>query len=176
MLVTESAVNDPVSLQEVKVFLELDDDFTQYDTLLSSLITKARKTCEAYTNCSLVEKDIIARWEAAATEELPCGPVNSIDSVKDGSGNVLDASSYTREGILGAFVKLRIDRELPTEVSYNAGYSEVPEGFKVAIMKQVCDDFEQRTGFDLSGRLAVQSFPNNWKEAIKQYRRITWLG
>lgn len=47
---------EPVSLSKAKNFLRLDDDFTNDDDLITTLIVAAREAVEAFTGLSLVQK------------------------------------------------------------------------------------------------------------------------
>lgn len=162
------AGSTPVSLEEVKEYLVIDGN--DHDTLLARLIEAATVAVEKYCGISLRETAITCRYEAAGRVEIPYGPVQSITSVEDADGSAVE---YTQEGLAGSFIALDLQRTVPTVITYVAGYTEVDEALKLAITKKVVDDFEMRSGVNLSDQTR-QLLPNNWQSAAKPYRRITW--
>lgn len=162
---------EPVLLGELKSFLQID--FDDHNTLLNTLLVSARESVEKFTGTTLCNNvDMVARFEECSTEEIPYGPVKSITSVLDKNDGEV---SHEIEGLLPGHVKIALNRESPTIIRYIAGSETIPYPLKVAIMKLATDNFEQRTGFDLSGRMSMTEFPNNWKVTATPYRRITWL-
>jgi len=162
---------EPVTLEELKSHLSID--FNDHDSLLNILLTQAREQVEEYTATTLLASDYVVRWEQVTTEELPYGPVIGVESVKDKDGE--DVLSYSLEGLMGKFVSIKADSLTPVIVNYSAGYTSVPFGLKLAIMKLASDNFEQRTGFDVSGKMTFQNFPNDWRKTAAPYSRKTWL-
>lgn len=166
-----SGVVEPVTLGAYKAHLEID--FDKHDTLLTEFLVSARIEIENFLCVSLIETTITARWEELGSEELPYGPVHSIETVKDKDGE--DVTGHTIEGMEGSFMSIKADRTEPTVIVYKAGYQPpIPHPIKLAIMKRATDHFEQRTGFDLSGNVGAQPLPNDWKSVCRPYRRITW--
>lgn len=77
---SESSPTEPVTLTQLKAQLYIT--FTDDDTLLTSLITQARKAIENYCNISIVTQLVILTADLYDEWELPYGPVTGITSVK----------------------------------------------------------------------------------------------
>jgi uncharacterized phiE125 gp8 family phage protein len=89
---------EPLSTAEAKLHLRVDH--TSDDTLISALIVAAREHVENYLVGSLVEQTravYLSAWPYAPFR-LPCGPVQSIDSVKytdsDGAEHTVSTDLY----------------------------------------------------------------------------------
>lgn len=96
-------VAEPLSLSEAKDQIRVDQDFTDEDTYISTLITAAREYCEGRKNYALVEQTL-DYW----IDQFPCSgiaielpratPLASIVSVlytdSDGTETEWDASNY----------------------------------------------------------------------------------
>lgn len=80
----ESSPTEPVTLAQAKAQLIIT--FTDDDTLITSLITQARKAIENYCNVSMVAKVITFTADLFNEWELPYGPVTAITSVQTRSG------------------------------------------------------------------------------------------
>lgn len=156
----------PVWITEIKSYLQIDTE--DHDDLLSVLLKSAIDTVEAFCGVSIIQATIKVSWQALGTsEELPYGPVREIVTSPDNA----DINGY-----VPGFVVISGMTNSAVEVEYKAGYPDIPEDLKLSVMKLVLDNFEQRTGFSMAGREAVQILPNNWKDTAKKHRRITWLG
>lgn len=167
-------VTEPVELDEVKTFLSIDLDTEEHDSLLTSLITTARQAVETYTGLSLVDSSVVAQFDNIYDNvELPYGPVKSLTSVVDYDGDAV--TDYKTTGLFNGFVKLAYVSETPVDAAYLTGYvGAIPEALKTAIKKKIATDFEQRTGFDVSGKATVQVYPNDWKAEAAPYSRKRW--
>lgn len=168
VLITKTGVS-PVSLSDVKQHLQIDDNDDNHDALLNTLIDSAIEEIEKYCAISIIDSNVTAQWEAIGSEELPYGPIKEIETVTGASLSAI-------EGLLGSFQVINANSPAPVTVSYKTGWMELPKAIKLGIIKHVTDNFEQRTGFNLSGREALQQFPNDWKHTVRGYRRILWLG
>lgn len=82
---SESSPTEPVTLAQLKAQLYIT--FTDDDTLLTSLITQARKAIENYCNISIVTQLVVLTADLYDEWELPYGPVTGITSVKTRSAN-----------------------------------------------------------------------------------------
>jgi hypothetical protein len=166
-------VTEPVTLDEVKTFLSIDIDTEDHDSLLLSLITAAREAVESYTGVSLVPSDVIAEFDSIYdVVELPYGPVTELTTITDSEGDTV--TDYKTRGVTGSFMRLAYASETFVQATYVTGYTVVPEALKTAIKKRVADDFEQRTGFTLTGQGLLQVSPNDWKAQAAPYSRKTW--
>lgn len=81
----ESSPTEPVTLTEAKSHLIIS--FTDDDTLISSLITQARKIIENYCAISIVAQTVTLIADLFNEWELPYGPVTGIQSVATRTGN-----------------------------------------------------------------------------------------
>lgn len=82
---------EPISRDEAKRFLNIDDDITKFDLEVDGFIAAARIWIEAYTGLALVStvyEMALDSWPSCGLE-LPRSPLISIDSIKytDGDGN-----------------------------------------------------------------------------------------
>jgi Phage gp6-like head-tail connector protein len=80
----ESSPTEPVTLAQVKAQLIIS--FTDDDTLLTSLITQARKAIENYCAVSMAYQTITLIADLFNEWELPYGPVNGILGVSTRTG------------------------------------------------------------------------------------------
>lgn len=132
-------ITEPVSLAEAKEYLRID--FSDDDTLITSLITSARQKCEKILGLVLVDTTVKALYKNNGTiVELFYGPIKSdedgipiitgfddSDSIKGWDGNVWIESQQ---------------HEL--NLTYDSGWEETPDWAKNAILKQVAWDYENR--------------------------------
>lgn len=127
----EDAV-EPVELSEAKEQLRVD--FDDEDTKITRLISAARKWAEDYTGLSLVETTVtVVIDNAKGNYQLPYGPFIDTFAAEDEDGNVIATDSYEiiAEGNSVFFSYSASGR---TAISYKAGFAEVPEGLKQAIL------------------------------------------
>lgn len=166
-------VVEPVTVSEAKAFLSIDEDTDVHDSLIGSLIITARQAVEDYAGVSLVDSTVIVQFDDIIdSRELPYGPVKSITGVTDVDGDAIE--DYKTFGIVNSFQRLVYVSDTMVQATYQTGYTTVPESLKTAIKKKVADDFEQRTGFDVSGKITMQEYPNDWKSDAARYSRKTW--
>ena len=176
---SESGIVEPLTVAEVKNYLRLegfiDDqeslstDFDDDNTLIADLITSARVRMEEFTGLSFVPKT----WEIEFTNyagwfEIPFGPVNSINSLKDSNGDTIAAADYEFSN------SLRIIKE-PTwsemVLNYDAGYTTLPKGLKEAMYKEVAYRYINRGDINVDG---LSREAQNLASPFKQ--PMTWLG
>lgn len=152
---------EPVDLAMLKKHLQID--FDDHDELLSMLLTAAREEVEQYTSLSIVESTVTVRWETLTTGVLPFGPVKSFTS---------DISGYTKRGL--DYPSITANSYEPVEITYTAGFENVPMALKLAIIKLATDHFTARTGVSL-GENALAILPNDWKSEAKKFSKRSWL-
>lgn len=106
--VTIEPVSEPLTVSEVKTWLRVEDGITADDTLISSLITAARKHVERYTGISLLSQTIQEVYDdfpLANDKETPnaelrlsVSPLISVTSVgyvdSTGSDQTVSALNY----------------------------------------------------------------------------------
>lgn len=159
-----------IDVSYVKTYLGIET--TIHDTLLNRLIIAARQEFENVSQVSVVSRQVTAIWSDAYTfVRLPYIPHGDIITVKNANDTVLvlDAD-YTIQGIK----EKRIYGDFPNglKVNYHAGYnSDTPEDIKLAITKNVVENFEMRTGISATN---AKLLPNNWRKTAIKYRPL-WM-
>lgn len=179
---TCSLSQEPVTLAQAKAQCRVD--FSDDDDYISTLITQCRAAIESYCNISIVLKtctvtisnncippylnryNSISRWDyafygihsASQWFELPYGPVRTVTSVTMTDNNsitVLTADTdYFLRGTL--FKEMRINNWGGTAlVVYYAGYTDVPNDLKLAILNEIAFRYEMRG--DTANRYAQQN-------------------
>lgn len=140
---------EPVSLEEAKLYMKIDDDITEDDDLIDSLITSARQQLEKLTGLSFIPKTITVQLKnECGGIEIPYGPVSgTIDPtlVTDRDGN--EIGDFNIYGI-GGFYYLP-DKTCFVQLIYTAGYGydfELPEDLKTAIKAKVFVMYDDRKG------------------------------
>ncbi len=168
--VSESAVEELINLDYIKRYSSIDTDM--HDILLESLLKSAIKEIETFAGISITKKTIRAEWSEAYTYvNLPKPIINEIVTVKDGEDNALTLNTnykvrgQDKKRIYGDFSNGLV-------VTYNAGYGvDCPDDLKLAIVKNVADNFEQRTGIVFNNSNLL---PNSWHTIAIKYRP-TWV-
>jgi len=161
-----------IDIAYVKTYATIETD--SFDTLLNSLIIAARQEIEKYSQVSIVERQITAEWsEAYDFVRLPYMPHGTIITVKDGDDTLLTLDSdYKVKGTKQKIIYGNFTKGL--KVNYHAGYgSDTPQALKLAMTKNVIENFEQRTGITISNNNA-SLLPNNWRKVALAYRP-TWI-
>ncbi len=160
-----------IDIAYVKRYLGIET--AVHDTLLNQLIIVARQEFEKASQVSVVERQITAIWSEAYTfVRLPYIPHGTIISVKNTADTVLvPDTDYKVQGskekrIYGDFAS-------GLKVNYHVGYdaAEVPEDIKLAMTKNVVENFEMRTGISVKSTTLL---PNNWRKVALRYRP-TWI-
>lgn len=161
---SEEDITEPVSVSEIKSYLRID--LTDDDVLLGILIKSARKSCEAFTNVSFIERTVVAEvMNMLGGQPLPYGPIGEISSFKNCNGEEVSTDNYKIEGLDFKMVKTYFDG--PITVTYAAGYAELPEDLKLAVMCQVAWLYEHRGDEQMKTGLCEQA-----KLLLYQYRRV----
>lgn len=155
----------------VKTYLGIETNV--HDILLNRLIISAREEFEKVSQVAVVNRQITAIWsEAYKYVRLPYMPHGDIISVKNTNNTLLILDTdYKVQGV----TEKRIYGDFPAglKVNYHAGFdsSEIPEDIKLAITKNVVENFEVRTGISAKN---VYLLPNNWRKVAASYRP-TWI-
>lgn len=148
--VLEDLTSEPVSLSEAKEFLGID--FEDFDTLISMLIKASRQASERVTGKAYGIKTIQVTgntYEDASGEIVKVYPITPIHPCNDNADAQLDNENYT----------------------YIAGYDEIPEDLKNAILMRVATGFESRQ----DGRIKMMNKATNASIVIeRQY--VSQLG
>jgi len=172
--VTEAPDSEPVTLEEAKVQLHIEDDYTDEDALITSLIKTARRMSESYAGLSFLTQEREMKLDRFPCNGdyyynrrrrsdgiiVPYGPIQSIDAVKyidgDGVEQTMDPADYKTD------LHSDLARIFPTDswpsiadepnavtVQYTAGYDSVsglnfPEEARQAILMQVTTLYQNR--------------------------------
>ena len=156
-------IPDWTELAKKHLVIESDED----DELVEFLLSAAFDNVETYCNVSLVESEIKMYIQSANegdTSELLYSPVTEILEHEGCEISHLDSGQpiFRMNGSDGY-------------IRYKAGFNPIPDGYKLAVIKLVTDNFEQRAGFSMSGRLTLMEYPNNWKKSVASLRRRTFI-
>ena len=156
---------EPVSIDDVKKHLRVDDDYMDDDSLITSMIPEARQWVEEYLWRKLISQTWYAYlpyWPSVDYLELPFGELQSVTTVKytdtDAAQSTWDAAEY----IVGTdYLKGRITLGYgytwpndtlypsnPIEVEFICGYGDnapdVPGNIKRAIYIMISEMYENR--------------------------------
>ena len=177
--ITEGAVTEPVTVQNVKDYLRMegfvDDDestteslsnFTFDDTLISTMITAARKKMEAWCGVSIVDHTWKVMFKNEAGDfEYPYGPVQAFTSLAYKDGTAVGSSAIYNYGY--DFWHLESPNADKMTAIYEAGYEDCPEELELAILQCVAHWYENRV---------VAEIPGIAKATASTYKRPwTWL-
>ena len=166
-VVTDLSV-EPVTLQEAKDYMRISSD--SENDLIEELITSARERIEKFTGLSLGEKTLRAYWfYYHVPQEIPYGPVTLIESVVDDNDVALE---YTARGLQYKVLEAYSTQGLVIE--YEAGFAVAPKGLKLAILKQVSTDYENRENY-VVGEMAYELSSDARRQAMP-YCRNTIFG
>lgn len=166
--VTTDLVSEPLSLTEAKANMRIVD-FTTDDTLITSLIKSTRMHLEKFTGLSFGVKTIETTVIIDGEFELPYGPVLSVTSVevKDDYATWTALTTANEEyELVNDTLKVYYPKGL-FKVTYQAGYTSLPEDLKTDLKTLVAWQYQNR-GIKISD--SVGEFPNYlnaWK-----YRKV----
>lgn len=137
----DTPIVEPVTLQEAKDYLRVD--FTDEDTLITSLIISARQICEKYLGLCIVRSHVTALYKNGGdVVELAYGRIET-----DSGGLPIISGLDSNDGIKGNGNQIWIESSRPElELEYDSGFdsSAYPEWIKEAIYKQVAWDYIER--------------------------------
>jgi uncharacterized phiE125 gp8 family phage protein len=166
-VVTDLAV-EPVTLQEAKDYMRISSE--SENDLIEELITSARERIEKFTGLSLGEKTLRAYWfYFHIPQEIPYGPVTLIDSVVNDEDVALE---YTARGL--QYKMLEAYSTVGLTIEYEAGFAVCPKGLKLAILKQVSTDYENRENYSIYDQ--AYQLSSDAKRQAQPYCRNTLFG
>jgi len=177
----ESSPVEPCTLAQLKAqaIITFSDD----DTLLNSLIIKARKVIENYCNISIVYKTITLIADLFNEWELPYGPVTGIVSVQTPTGTQGSGppnyetvtSGWNQEGeefisFVPAGTVFQTIKPSGTRyrIVYTAGYSVVPDDLIQAVLAQATWLYEHRGE-------GTEAICEQAQKLADPYIRVLWL-
>lgn len=197
--VTSAPSTEPITTATAKAHIQIASGNTADDTLIDSLVAAARAWVEQATNLRLVTQTIVARYDAApdagAPLLLPCGPVQSVSSIKyyelantspTVSTGTFSASSY----LVDTFsqwprVALHDGQSWPDdlrginalEVTAIVGYgaaAAVPQPIIHAILMLVAFLYDQRSSVGIDPGLTIAEMPFGPRMLLGPYR-LAWV-
>ena len=186
-ITTEPAV-EPITTATAKIHLSIASAVTAHDTLISSLITAARKYIEDMLNRSLITTEwelTIEQFPASQIDLfLPRSPIQAIDSITyvdaDGATQTWESSNYVlsryREParISLAYAKLWPTVRLQPDavaIAFTAGYgdsaSDIPQPIKQAMLLLIGHWFEHRSDVETGN---LKTVPMCVESLLNAYR------
>lgn len=159
--------SEVITLAEVKRNLGID--FTDFDTLLTELITDVREQTETFCGVAIVDQTVTVNlMNGLGNSYLPYGPIiGDVTSVVDTDGTAITDAEIKGE----AFKRLVTAYDTDVTLVYSAGYGEsVPEGLKRAMIQEICYQFEHRG--DGNG---IPELSGQFKAKAKLYKRNKWV-
>lgn len=130
----------------------LPDDTSEDDDILQPLIVAAREFCENYTGASLVRQRIVAMGQGVGGKiQLPRPPVLEVETVKD-NGVPVDFSASIPDGV----VFLSAAPKGTVEVTYRAGYEQLPAAIRQAMLLLVGHWYANREAVALGAVTTVE--------------------
>ena len=142
---------EPLTLSEAKLFLRVD--ITDDDSIITRLITTARKAAETYMRRSIITQ----QWALIYDDYAPCqiflprGPVQTVDVIRmiasDDSQAVVDGALYSQaadSSILNVRTTLISHR---VEILYTAGFglaASVPDEIKQGMLLHISAMYDDR--------------------------------
>lgn len=151
---------EPVSLDEAKAFLRLDQ--AEEDGLLGTLITAARLMIEAASSRMLVDQSwriVLDRWPDSGEIRLPLSPVHAITAARvyDAAGlaQTVSASALRLDGAadpplicvvasVPPIGRAHAAIEIDVVAGYGAAVATVPALLRQAVLQLAARWFEQR--------------------------------
>lgn len=132
-------VAEPVSLNEVKEFMEID--FCDFDNLISRLIKSARQSSERYTGlCYGLKEYALASDQCEA--RVPFGPFIELLTITDKDGQTIASNDYTIFGFDNPIIS--VPNRPIWNITYTTGFEDLPEDLKIAICMRVETAFKYR--------------------------------
>ncbi len=168
---------EPVAIDEAKSYLRLEGfidtteslstDFQDDDLLISELIVSARERLEQYTGVSFIPKTWKMEFDNyAGMFYIPNGPVISVTSLEDSSGNLIDDYVLTANNSA-----IKSPKWGEMVMVYEGGYVNLPRALKEAILKEVAYRYINR------GDINVDAISNEAMALAAPFKQsITWLG
>lgn len=181
-------VTEPVTLADAKDQCRVN--FTDDDTIITSLITQARHFIENYCHVSIVPKVITLTLEMAYVPrqptvtkyqayqimkpiELPEGPVSSIQGITNiqATGQIqslVQDTDYFLTGTLFKSIRF-VNPGINIILVYQAGYATCPEDLRLAILQEIAYRYDNRGDDDKLKGMSSTAIP-----LADPYRRLFW--
>lgn len=159
-----------ITVGDVKLALAIT--YSDDDTLLEDLITRARHLIENYCTIAIGSQEKTWTIDASSHQEypIPYGPVISVDDVAEKTDfnqytSLVIYEDYDVESLLTwtPFIGGRF------KIEYTTGYTTLPEGLKDAWITQVVHLYEHR------GDEAQPGLCQMAKDKATPYKNYSWL-
>lgn len=178
-----------VTLAEAKLHCKVDNDAD--DSLIANLITAAKKTCEKFTNRSLINQTWAASFDyvdfvKAKNYYLPFGKIQSITSVatynQDNTQTIIAPDNYRTFGsrfifnstyTLPAYGDFRTDgaMQIVWVAGFGATADDVPQDIKQAALLLIRHWYENRgVVYSPLGKAEAETLPMNVVAILSNYR------
>lgn len=188
-IVVAEPTTEPVSLEEVKLFLRLLPDDTSEDDFISGLITAAREYCENFTARALATQTIIMYLDSIPDSvEVPMPPLQSVDKI-----DVIEADKAVHEliadtdylidaGDISNIIFMDSAREAagqlypvnPVQITCTVGYTtDIPASIKQAILLLVAHWYENREAVATNGEVG-ERIALGVRSLCLQYKVARW--
>jgi hypothetical protein len=150
----------PVSSATVNAWAKTSG--VDFDALIDQCVDLA----EQENNFSIRAKTIVAKFDAKGRNvaRLPFGPVVSVTNVVV-DGDIVDDEHYE---LIGDEVVFKFRYTDTMTITYTTGYSSLPVGFELAILKMVLSNYEDRQDNVLD---SITHFPSHSRALFKRYKR-----
>lgn len=187
LLLLVAPTEEPVTLDEARLFAKIDDDVTEDNDLIVEMIKAARIEAESYTDSAFVSRKMRATWDYNpnySVLEVPLSPLLSVEKVfyidDENIEQTFDPSKYTvsitsnrRKGRIilnsGATWPTGKREYSAIGVDFTCGFgaaSSVPSDIKIAIKKSINAMYENREPF-------AKDMPQVSKNLLFKYAEIT---
>jgi len=178
--VIKKAQEEPISLEDAKLFLRVDSD--EEDDLIKTMITTARELAEGIQGRTLPEQELKAYFDSFPSKgdplKLPRPPVKEIKEVKytDRGGDTqelteFEADLHAEPALIYADWPETKDRPNAVEVEYDAGYDEIPRPTVQGIVLMLGHFYEIREPVAI-GTIATQ-IPFSVEMLLRQHK-VWW--
>ena len=188
-IVVAEPTTEPVSLEEVKLFLRLLPDDTSEDDFISGLITAAREYCENFTARALAIQTIMLYLDSIPSEvEFPMPPLQSvykidvIDADKAGHELIADTDYMIDSGEISSIIFTASAQEVaahlypinPVQITCTVGYdADIPVGIKQAMLLLVAHWYENREAVATNGEVG-ERIALGVRSLCLQYKIARW--
>ncbi len=139
----------PVSLNEVKNFLNIEEDFLEQDNLLHNLLNIATEYAEWYTEKSLMQRE----WNMVCVGQIPSklyllyGPIIKVTKITCENNPIFSEENYHIENIGGYIEFYNLHYDIKINIDYIAGHTstdDIPETIKEGILHHISAVYHKR--------------------------------
>lgn len=155
--ITTDLASEPIAASEAKTHMKID--YTDEDTLITSLITVARQQLEKWSGLAFGEKTVKVYMKShRLTVDFPIVPVSAVTSVKVNAGETTEDTLTAGDHY---FLRGVSDKKLDVYNHYNgleviyttSALADIPfsESIKAAVKAQVAHLYEHRGDAEAAG-------------------------